>query len=93
VPLACVARGRRAAIALSVLNRRLSSGQDHLSEGGFLAESARSDGRAGAGGCHLQQCACGSFRCDLDLRKAVDAEHATAGCRDGVLRIEILWLE
>jgi hypothetical protein len=93
VPLACVARGRRAAIALSVLNRRLSSGRDHLSEGDFLAESARSDGRAGTVGCHLQQCVCGSFGCGLDLGKAVDAEQATAGCRDCVLRIEILWLE
>ena len=53
----------------------------------------RVDSEADDGDYHLVQCVYGSFRRDLLLPKAVDAERASASYRDGVLRIEIPRLE
>jgi HSP20 family protein len=48
----------------------------------FDSESRNAD-------CHLVQCAYGSFRRELMLPQPVDAAHAAASYRDGVLRIEM----
>jgi HSP20 family protein len=53
----------------------------------------RVDSEADAGDYRLVQCAYGSFRRDLLLPMAVDAERAGASYRDGVLRIEAPRLE
>jgi HSP20 family protein len=47
------------------------------------------DREAEEGDYRLVQCAYGSFRRDLLLPMAVDAERAVASYRDGVLRIEV----
>ncbi len=53
----------------------------------------RVDSETHEGGYHLVQCAYGSFRRDLVLPQPVDAGHAVANYRDGVLRIELPRLE
>ena len=53
----------------------------------------RVDSEADDGDYHLVQCAYGSFRRELVLPSAVDADRAKAIYRDGVLRIEIPRLE
>jgi len=60
-------------------------------EGDRLSVSGekRVDSEADDGDYHLVQCAYGSFRRELVLPKAVDADRATASYRDGVLRVEI----
>lgn len=53
----------------------------------------RTDSEIRDGEYRLVQCAYGSFRRELVLPQAVDADRATASYRDGVLRIEIPRLE
>jgi HSP20 family protein len=64
-------------------------------EGDRLSVSGekRVDSEADDGDYHLVQCAYGSFRRELVLPNAVDADRATASYRDGVLRVEIPRLE